>query len=184
MHINTVALFILLGILFEMFSLEATRLSFINRKTVTDIILTVLGTTGLYILFLTLGWFAGKFFLKGFTLLPDRILIGIMIVLLLTHAILRDRKKIISAQLLYQNSIFYFGIVLAKSIMHIVSGAIFYKMDLFTHVFFNWILLSTTVFSLISVTLTYPRMRIFGLSVDHLKIAFYAISLVILFFVR
>jgi hypothetical protein len=173
-----------MGILFEMFSLQATRLSFINRKTIPDFLLTIFGTTALYILFLTLGWYAGKFFLRGFTLLPDKIVIGIMIVLLLTHAIMRDRKKIISAQLLYQNSIFYFGIVLAKSIMHIVSGAIFYKMDLFTHVFFNWILLSTTVFSLISVTLTYPRMRIFGLSVDHLKIALYSIALLLLFFVK
>ncbi len=184
MHINTVALFILLGILFEMFSLQATRLSFINRKTIPEILLTIFGTTGMYLLSLTIGWYVSKFLLKDFTLLPDKILVGIMIVLLLTHAILRDRKKIISAQLLCQNGIFYFGIVLAKSIMHIVSGAIFYKMDLFTHVFFNWILLGTTVFSLISVTLTYPRMRIFGLSVDHLKIALYSVSLLLLFFVK
>ena len=183
MHINTVALFVLLGILFEMFSLQATRLNFINRKTISNVLVTIIGTTASFLLFLIIGWFVGKFFLKGFTLVPDNVLIGFMILLLLTHSIIRDRKKIVSASLLYQNGVFYFGIVLAKSIMHIVSGAIFYKMDLFTHVFFNWILLSTTVFSLISVTLTYPRMRIFGLSMDHLRIVLYSIALLLLFFV-
>ncbi len=184
MHINTVALFILLGILFEMFSLEATRLFFINRKTIPDIIITVFGTIGMYVVFLTLGWLAGKYFLKNFTLIPEKILIGSMILLLLGHAILRERKKIVSAHLLFQNTFFYFGIVLAKSIMHIVSGAIFYKMDLFTHVFFNWILLGTTVFSLISIILTYPRMKLFGLTMDQLKITLYSISLLFLFFVE
>ncbi|MDD2563680.1 MAG: hypothetical protein PHU27_05640 [Salinivirgaceae bacterium] len=182
MHINTVALFILLGILFEMFSLQATRLVYINRKTVTEVLITIFGTTIMYVVFLSLGWLFGKYFLKGFTLIPDKILIGAMILIILLHAIVRDRKKIASASLLYQNLVFYFGIVLAKSIMHIVSGALFYKMDLFTHVFFNWILLGTAVFSIISVTLTYPSMKIFGLSVDRLKIALYAIAFILLFF--
>ncbi|MGI6478490.1 MAG: hypothetical protein ACOX0M_03495 [Salinivirgaceae bacterium] len=184
MHINTVALFILLGILFEMFSLEATRLSFINRKTVLNIVVTVLGTTTMYVVFLTLGWLTGKYLLKNITLIPDKILIGSMIAILLAHSILRARKKIVSTGLLFQNTIFYFGIVLAKSIVHIISGAIFYKMDLFTHVFFNWILLGTTVFSLISVILTYPRMRLFGLTMEQLKIVLYSISLLLLFFVK
>ena len=92
MHINTVALFILLGILFEMFSLEATRLSFINRKTVLNIVVTVLGTTTMYVVFLTLGWLTGKYLLKNITLIPDKILIGSMIAILLAHSILRARK--------------------------------------------------------------------------------------------
>ena len=118
-----------------MFSLEATRLSFINRKTVLNIVVTVLGTTTMYVVFLTLGWLTGKYLLKNITLIPDKILIGSMIAILLAHSILRARKKIVSTGLLFQNTIFYFGIVLAKSIVHIISGAIFYKMDLFTHVF-------------------------------------------------
>lgn len=183
MHINTVALLILLGILFEMFSLEASRLYAINRKTITDILIIVLGTTGMYVLFLTIGWLLGKYLLKNFELLPDKILIGIMIALILTHSIMREMRKITSAHLLFQNAVFYFGIVLAKSVMHIVSGTMFYKMDLFTHVFFNWILLGTTVFSIISIALTYPRMRVFGLSIEQLKIALYSAALVLLFFV-
>lgn len=183
MHINTVALFILLGILFEMFAVQATRLSYINKKTITEMLTTILGTTVMYVSFLSVGWLVGKYFLRGFTLFSDKILIGAMILIILIHAVLRDRKRISSASLLYQNIVFYFGIVLAKSIMHIVSGALFYKMDLFTHVFFNWILLGTTVFSIISVTLTYPRMRIFGLTIDHLKIALYSIAFVLLFLV-
>lgn len=181
--INTVALFILLGILFEMFSLEATRISLVNNKTAPVVLSTIIGTTALYVLFLTTGWFVGKFCLKGTALHMNRIVDGALLLLIAGHTIVRDRRKVSAAALLYQNNTFYFSIALAKSITHIISGVIFYNMDLFTHVFFNWILISTTVFSIISVTLTYPKMRIFGFSVDHLKVVLYGVAFVLLFFV-
>ena len=183
---NTPALLILIGILFEMFSLEATRLSYINKKTVREILVTVIGTTAMYVLFLTLGWLVGKYFLKGFNLFPLKYLLCGMIAMIIIHAILQERRKLpASGALLYQNQLLYFGIVLAKSIIHIISGAIFYKMDLFTHVFFNWILISTTVFSLISIVLTYPSMRIFGFSIGKLKILLYIIAfIIVLLFIK
>lgn len=185
----TPALLILIGILFEMFTVEGTRLSFINKKTILNVLVTIVETTAMYILFLTLGWLVGKYFFKGFNLLPVKYLLGLMIMLLIAHAVIRERRKIPASGLLYQNQLLYLGIVLANSIIHLLSGIIFYKtfqaIEWRTYLYFNWILMGTVLFSLISVVLTYPRMRLFGFTIGKLKIALYtAALLIILFFTK
>jgi len=186
---NTAALLILIGILFEMFVLETTRLSFINKKTVREIIVTAVFATAMYMLFLTLGWQLGKLFLAGF--IRNKYLMCGMIALLIIHAIIQENRRLPKGlMLIYQNYILFLGIVLAKSIVHLISGAIFYTMDLFTHVFFHWILISTTFFSLISVLqlilsakFNYSGMRIFGIPIGKLKILLYIVSFILVMFI-
>ncbi len=182
MHVNTIALFVLLGLLLEFFTLEATRIRYMGEKTIPNILTSVLGTTALYLGALILGWYLAKWFLRDVTIISNKVMVISMMVILLFHAIMRERKQFSQAQLFYQNAIFYFGIVFAKAIVHIISGAIFYKLDIVTYKFFNWILISTTVFSLISVLLAYPQMRLFGLTTNRMKIVLYLIAFVGMFF--
>jgi len=185
---NTAALLILIGILLEMFSLEATRLFYIDKKTVREIIITAVFATTLYMLFLSLGWQCGKWFLSGVT--KNKYLMSSMIVILTFIAIMQEKRKIPRGlTLIYQNYILFLGIVLSKSIIHLISGAIFYTMDLFTHVFFHWILISTTVFSIgciltyFSTKYNYMNTKIFGFSFGKLKILLYFAALILVIFV-
>ncbi|HON18148.1 MAG TPA: hypothetical protein PK990_03165 [Salinivirgaceae bacterium] len=184
MHVNTVGLLILLGLLFEMFTLEATRIKYTGKKTTASVLTTIIGTTALYVGALILGWFLAKWFLRDVTFISGKVMVIVMGGLLLSHALVRERKQFSQAQLFYQNVMFYFGIVFARAIIHIISGAIFYKLDLVSARFFNWILISTTLFSLISVMVSYPNLKILGLTTNRLKIVLYAISFIGMFFAK
>lgn len=172
--------FIFVGIMLEMFEINNLRLTSIKKRTIANVATSLLVSGVIYGVFLIAGWYSSSLVEELIVPVKNEA-VTILVLLIVFYAYVRRNKYNDAGQLIYGSLPLYSLILVARAILHLISG---FCLSLFMTNIQTFILSyawGILLFSIAVILTKKSPIQIFGIPVGYIKMAAYCLSIIFIY---